>query len=55
MVPEPRSWFKFPSATQFFDAHIPPSLASTEFANIAAPEWEYAVPTDTTHMREGEY
>jgi hypothetical protein len=45
MVPEPRSWVQFPSATQFFAARIPPSLASAGSAGMAAPEREQAAPT----------
>jgi hypothetical protein len=55
MVPELRSWVQFPSATQFFAARIPPSLASAEPADTAAPEWEQAAPTATARTQEGEY
>jgi hypothetical protein len=45
MVPETRYWVQFPLATQFFAAHIPPSLAPAGPAVTAAPEQEQAAST----------
>jgi hypothetical protein len=54
MVSKPRSWVQFPPVTQFFAVRIPPSLASAESADTAAPEREQPVPTAATHMQEEE-
>jgi hypothetical protein len=54
MVPEPRSWVQFPSATQFFTARIPPSLASVGPVGTAAPRREQAAPITTGRTQEGE-
>jgi hypothetical protein len=55
MVPESRCWVQFPPTTQFFDARIPPSLASVGSVDTVVPEQEQAAPTATTRMQEGEY
>jgi hypothetical protein len=54
MVLESRSCVQFPSATQFFTAHIPSSLTSAEPAGITAPEQEQSAPTTTARTHEGE-
>jgi hypothetical protein len=55
MVPESRCWVQFPPTTQFFDARIPPSLASVGSVDTVVPEQEQAAPTATARMQEGEY
>jgi hypothetical protein len=54
MVLELRSWVQFPLATQFSVVCIPPSLASTVPAGMAAPKWEQAAPTAVARTEEGE-
>jgi hypothetical protein len=50
MIPEPRSWIQFPLATQFFVAHIPPSLTSAGSTDTVALERKQAVPTAAAYM-----
>jgi hypothetical protein len=54
MVSEPRSWVQFPSATQFFTARIPPSLASVGLADTTAPEREQAARIAVARTQERE-
>jgi hypothetical protein len=54
MVPEPRFWVQFLTATQFFVALIPPSLASAGTGGTIASEREQAALTAATHTHEGE-
>jgi hypothetical protein len=53
-VPVLRSWVQFSLVTQFFAAHISPSLASAGPAGTADPEWGQTAPTTTTHTLEAE-
>jgi hypothetical protein len=53
MVSKLRSFVQFPLATQFFAARISPSLASVGPADMAAYEWEQAVPTAVARTQEG--
>jgi hypothetical protein len=52
MVLEPRFWIQFSSATQFFNARIPSSLAFTGPADTATLEQEQAMPTVTARTQE---
>jgi hypothetical protein len=55
MISKPRSWVQFPPITQFFAAHIPPSLASAGPVGTAVPEQKQTTLTAAAHTQEEEY